>query len=477
MVAVLGAVVAVALMIWRNPDPDRVMDHGVPLAAAATGLALALFWFGPGKRPWFSGHRWRKGAAAAAILATGCAVGYWLRAILDSPGLSVVPAELAWASVQVTSFLMVLTGLFAVRRAGLRQGWWALRVRIGLAAGLAIAMVYLGRDEPVAPIVDRNAAVFSGGNQDEVTYRLTLRYTPESAGGRAPVVPTVKLRFPSDAAKRREYLVAHRAEIEADWAALSEVRAWWNEMAGHESLGDRSSWTVDQRFIRFAPVRAYQQTALAVAELQAMDGDRDGAIERVMGVYKVGAYLEESTCTLIRGMISVVVQKDALRSAEAVLDSGPVSATVRDRMAAMLAARPGDGSGIGRMMLCEAMYASSSIRAMGDGLQGPQINRWRDALWRCVGAGLRLFAFNPQATINRVHERMARAAELADARKPEELRAWEDRLRAEPGDGFRVKNIGGRIMVPLVFPAFSTIAKTYWEKEDRRAELLARLRD
>ena len=382
-----------------------------------------------------------------------------------------------WMCIQVGAFLLILTALFIVRRAGLQRNWWTLRLRLGLAAVLACAVVYLKRDEPVWPVVERNQAALAGLNNDEATYLLTLRYsTGAGSGGRVFTAPKNSLSFPSENAKRRDYLLAHRAEIEANWAELAEVRAWWAEMAAQDSLGDRSTWDVDQSFIRFGPVRFYQQTALALAQLQALDGDGDGAMTRVREVYKVGANLERPACTLVRGMIAVVVQKEALKAADFILDYAVVSKEARERFAEQVASSPAGNSRIGALFLAEARYASSSISNISRFAWRQPSDGWHEVLFTTIGAGFRWLAFNPQETVNRVHERMAQTALLADARDFVKLNELDETINEEQLGGFQVKNIAGRMMIPMLSSAFDKIAKSFWEKEDLRAALVLRLR-
>jgi hypothetical protein len=476
LAAFIGGLVVVALLLWLNPDPDAVVNNGLPLVVVATGAAVVIFWFGAGMHSWFSNRMWRRVAVATFIVGAGVATCLWMNSLHLSYTSAEDMAGMMWVFIQAVAVLLILAALFVVRRAGLQRNWWSLRLRLVLAAVLVCGVIYLKRDEPVWPVVGRNEAALAGFNNDETTYLLTLRYsTGAGGGGREFKAPKNSLSFPSEKAKRRDYLLAHRAEIEANWAELAEVRAWWAEMAAQDSLGDRSTWDVDQSFIRFGPVRFYQQTALALAQLQALDGDGDGAMARVLEVYKVGANLERPACTMIRGMIAVVVQKEALRAADFILDYAVVSKEGRERFAEQVASSPEGNSRIGTMFLAEAMYASSNISNISRFAWRQPSDKWHNILFATIGAGFRCLAFNPQATVNRVHKRMAQTALLADARDLVKLSELDKNMNAEQLGGFQVKNIAGRMMIPMFSSAFEKIAKSYWEKEDLRAALVSRL--
>ncbi len=477
LTAFIGALVAVALLLWLNTDPDAVVNSGLPLVVVATGAAMGIFWFGTGMHPWISSRVWLRIIATIFVGGAGVVICLWMNSFnLSQASAGGVPGMM-WMCIQVGAFLLILTALFIVRRAGLQRNWWTLRLRLVLAAVLAGGVIYLKRDEPVWPVVERNQAALAGLNNDEATYLLTLRYsTGAGGGGRVFTAPKNSLSFPSENAKRRDYLLAHRAEIEANWAELAEVRTWWAEMAAQDSLGDRSTWGVDQSFIRFGPVRFYQQTALALAQLQALDGDGDGAMTRVQEVYKVGANLERPACTLVRGMIAVVVQKEALKAADFILDHATVSKEARERFAEQVASSPAGNSRIGALFLAEAMYASSSISNISRFAWRQPSDGWHEALFTTIGAGFRWLAFNPQGTVNRVHERMAQTALLADARDFVKLNELDQTINEEQLGGFQVKNIAGRMMIPMLSSAFDKIAKSFWEKEDLRAALVLRLR-
>jgi len=404
----------------------------------------------------------------ASILGAGVIVGLWARSYVSGGGLT----EPLWLGVQVASFLLIFISVFFVRRTGVRQKWWTHSLRSGLVAVLPAGFFYLKWDAPVSPAVARNQAALAGRNVDEATFQLTLRYTPAPGGGQVFKAPKNKLLIPSDEAKRRDYLIAHRAEIEANWAELDDVRTWWSEMASHDFLGDRSTWSMEQPHIRFGPVKAYYQNGLALAELQAIDGDGDGALAIVINVYKVGANLESSACTLVRGMIAVSIQKEALNTARFVLDNATVSAVARERFAVTLSAAPAGGSGLKQMLLSEAMYASAAIQMMSRFSWRHSAHVWSDIF----SVGTRWLGFNPQDTINRIHEQLEQISIFAGERELEKLTSLDAAINAEQLGGFKVRNMAGRMMVPMITPAFASVAKSYWEKEDKRSELLHRLR-
>jgi hypothetical protein len=238
------------------------------LVVGWTLLALVLCW----KKA--RGRIWRVVGSASVLAATVVSL-LWVHG--SARELNQEMGTQTLMIVQIGVFALFLVVLFMARRWALKRGWLSVVSRTVVAACLAGYLVYLSRDEPVAPSVARNHAVMAGRCEDEASFMLTLRYTPAPGGGRVFTAPTRKLDFTQKGEKRSAYLLAHRAEIEANWAELAEVRTWWAEMAAQPQLGDQPSKNFSHPFIRFQPVRVYTQHALAIAALKAIDGDESGA--------------------------------------------------------------------------------------------------------------------------------------------------------------------------------------------------------
>lgn len=470
VVSLLGAMVSAALLQGMRPDMQN-LARSVTWLAVAVVIALAGWvWIGTKGRL----RPVSRGLVIGGMLLVGGVVCLWIQAFrleLERAGSDGVLAVAA----QMLMFLLMLLVCFMARHFALDRGWWRWSARAVLAVAVAVVVVYLKADVEESPSVARNRQAVSGYYDDEASYLLTLRYSPKPGAAMVMAELPNSLDIPSDEPKRSAYLKAHREEIEANWAALTDVRAWWSEMAALPALGDRTSGQLDQPFLKFAPVRAYTTYALAIAELRALDGDVDGAMSMVSDVFKVGANLEFPTCTLVRGMIAVVVQRSALKSASFIFEHAEVSRQARRDFAALLAARHDPADSLRRMLLAEGIYTENVIRAVdgsGDlGLSVGEMGEWA----RIFGGGVRWLAFDAQDTINRIQDEMEIQSALAAARDLEALRRRDDEMWRGLHGRFQIKNIGGRMMVSLMMPAYTSITKSYWEKEDLRQVMLTRL--
>ncbi|MFA6289430.1 MAG: hypothetical protein WC661_18775 [Opitutaceae bacterium] len=471
LLAYVGSLWWIAARLAFNPDPESIARDYTGLMVVATGLALVLVFRAPKWRLW----------RMAAVVAFGAVGWLFTRGLeLEAANAGAASGETHLLIVQGGAFLLVVVALFALRRHALARGWLSTGSRVAFAVVLAGYLFYLGHDEAPAPSIARNHAAMAGRSEDEATYRLTLRYTPAPGGGRIFTAPKNQLGFPARGEKRIAYLRAHRAEIEANRAELAEVRAWWAEMAAQPQLGDRPGTSFDQPFIRFQPVRIYSQYALALAELHALDGDGDGALAAAGDVYAVGVRLEASSCTLVRSMIALVTQKQALETAEFVLDHARVSPAAKARFAGLLSEGKADGAGAKRLMLADVSNYYGTAEAMSrlKGIYGGRSDE--SVAMRLIKSASGLLYFttlNPQATANRRHDFFEKLAARAEARDLAGMKKMSDDLSADQLGGFQVKNLSGRLLVRMSSPAFEKIAQNYWETEDRRTALVRRLQE
>ena len=473
LIAVLSAIGTLgwlAACLGFDPDLTHIWGGCVSLIVGWVLLGIFLFW-----RMSRAGY-WRM-IGAVTVLATGSLILVWLRSFtleVDRWGHAADGQYLL--ILQVGVFLLCLMALFVLRRWALKRGLFLAAGRTVLAAVAVGCVIYLGWDEPEAPSIGRNRAIMAGRSEDEPTRLLTLRYSPAPGGGKVFTPPTHKLDFHDKGEKRREYLLAHRAEIEANWAELAEVRAWWAEMAAQPQLGDRRYASFEEPIMRFAPIRAYTQHALAFAELQALDGNGDEALATVGQVYVVGALLQPAACTLVRGMIATLTQKQSLETAGVVLDHARVSADARVRFAALLDASKGDGIGAKRLILTES--TSSLWTAKGISMVGLSAERFTSDHWQgYIARRVSPLTLNPQATVNRLHDQYERFALRAEVRDLAGMDALEKEANTMLFGAFQVKNISGRLLVAMWMPIYSKVVKSYWETEDLRASLAKRLRE
>src|SRR5581483_8769142 len=149
---------------------------------------------------------------------------------------------------------------------------------------------------------------------DEATSRLTLRFAKGSRMEKAYLGPRLTFNGvnPAQPVRWAQFLQAHRAEIESGWTQLAPVRAWWDEMAAAPRLGDLTPPRPDAPIPAFQPMRQYCQYAVAIASLQALDGQGDAAAATLLRLYEVARKLEPNSRTLVRTMIARVTQRLAI---------------------------------------------------------------------------------------------------------------------------------------------------------------------
>ena len=179
-------------------------------------------------------------------------------------------------------------------------------------------------------------------------------------------------------------------------------------------------------------------------------------------------------------MIAVSTQKQALETAEFVLDHSQVSDAARARFAALLVEKAGGGLVAKRLMLMDVINFYGTAEAISM-LKHPYVGRHEDS-WSMriegLASGLLYFTtLNPQATSNRIHDSFATLAALAEKRDLKGMTKFSDNLSDEQLGGFQVKNLAGRLLLQMTMPAFDKVAKSYWEVDDRRVALMKRLRE
>lgn len=463
VLAALATLVWVA--VWSVHQPSAAGTLAV-LIAVAVLLALGLVWIVSSRRLW-------RVTGAVCVLAAGVLGqlhGLDVTNRLDGAGSQAV--DTLWETMHATVFLLAALGLWLGRRGLMKRGAFTRAVRGALVAGAAGFLAYLAWDEPPAPSIARNHAALAGRFDDEKTYRLTLRYSTARDSEKVFTPLKHELKWEQNGERRKAFLLAHRAEIEANWAGMAEVRAWCGEMASRPKLGDRAIKSFDQPIMKFQPVRQYMLHGLAVAELRALDGDPDGGLAAVLEIYNLGVRMEPETGTLVRAMIAQVVKKSALTSAGNVLDYASVSSQARERFATTLESSAGSGGVIKRVVLVESEFWSpDTIRQLGGSADGAGAMRpW-------YMRRLSDFIVNPQASANRVHNHFEALAAKAEARDIEGMRTLDDAVDREAHGKIRIKNVGGTKLFEMIVGSYRSVAKNYWEIEDRRVALIARLRE
>ena len=362
-----------------------------------------------------------------------------------------------------------------------RRGWLRWPQLTALWAGVLTAFAYLIWDEPTVrrPLTMEELSPSLAG--DETTYQIYLRYgknTPAANAFKSPKSQLAVAQATANIATKPEswaqFLRDNRAAVEAGWAELAPVRAWWDELAALPRIGDLTPPRPDAPILAFQPVRTYTQFAVAVASLQALDGHGDEAIATVARLYEVARKFEPNSRTLVRTMIAKVIQKMALQTGTFVLDHATVSAASRAAFAAEIAAAVDGPAGARRLILIEYAFFAPTLSHFLGGTPGTETDGAKFPLQFARALGR--IVINPNATQNLVGDRYYRLAALAEERKLGELEVNKGPINRQFIGGYHVKNIGGRLFADMAMPALSKVAKTYWDIEDLRAALLTRVK-
>ena len=176
-------------------------------------------------------------------------------------------------------------------------------------------------------------------------------------------------------------------------------------------------------------------------------------------------------------MIALVVQRQALETAEFVLGHASVSDGAKSRFTALLAERKDASAGAKRLVLMDVINYFGTPEAMSRiGVSaGRSAERWPMRCLHAVSGLVRRVTLNPQATSNRMHDAYEKMSELARARDLAGIKKLNESSMTGQLGGFQIKNPSGRLLLQMAFPAFQNIEKNYWEVEDQRTVLLKRL--
>ncbi len=404
-----------------------------------------------------------------ALVATAPLVRESLKPLVSEHAFASVVAAVLIIAVAMLTPLVILVRL--VRRGNVR--WPHLAALSALAAG-GFAFLIWDDAEVLRPLtMDELAPALPG---DQATHDLVLRYAKNSAAANAyktPQAGVVALVSPRDREKWVQHLRTHRVAIEAGWADLVHVRAWWDEMATHARLGDLTPPRFDAPIPAFHPLRSYSQHASAIAGLKALDGHGDEAADMMLKLYDVARKLEPNSRTLVRSMIAKVIQRMAMETTGFILDHTTVSTAKRAALAQALAAAAGGPAGVRRLVLMEYAYFQPTLSLYMNTRTDPGFFGESPTL-RVLGPFARVLV-NPNTTQNFVGERYYTLAGDAEGRRLADFEAHTKAIDREMS-GYRIKNLGGRLFADMAMPAFSKVVKSYWEIEDARHALLARLK-
>jgi len=419
---------------------------------------------------------------AAALGPIGLLAALTAPAVRDAAGRLISEGS-EFSGIAVTGLLAGAVGIFIfpllLLVVGQRCHWLRRSHLVALWAIVLTTAGYLAWDDSkvLTPLsLDEISPAQPG---DEASFALYLRYGKDAPATKTVTTPKLQIGaatadLTTKPEKWAEFLRTHRTEIEAEWARLAPVRAWWDELAALPRIGDLTAPHPAAPILAFQPTRVHSQVAVAIASLQALDGHGDEAMAMVTRLYSVARKWEPNSRTLVRAMIAKTVQKMALQTAGFVLDHASVSATARAAFAAELTAAVGGGDGARHLMLIEGGFAQPMIAEFmrGTPMGGlPPFDSLQTAA-RIFGP----LVINPRATATLFGERYRALADLAAARRLRELEDRNHPVNRPFLDAYRGKNFGGRLLADLALPALAKVVKSYWEIDDLRLAMLTRLR-
>jgi hypothetical protein len=410
--------------------------------------------------------------------------GFSLAGATITIGALVVLQSAALALLVTAGALVILPTLIALAEVGRRLTSWR-RIGAGYLL-LAPVLVYLAADDDVIrrPMtMEEIAPGFPGAEQ---SHAVLLRYGKDHPLGRDFRAPQRMFEGlaagqsidTSDPVKWQAWLTGHRADIEAMWAEIAPVRAWWAELNAFDRIGDLTPPRADAEIITFAPPRILTQLGCAMAGLQALDGHGDEAIDTLLPLLQVSRKLQPSGRTLVRVMVAIVIERMALQTAGFILDHATVSPAARARLLTALSASGGGAAGARRLIAVEYVFV---LNMAADKSLGALVNATRlqpslssSLFFRRGLDAVSPFVYNRRATFNFYGDFVADEQELVANRQFDGLKARTDRFMAEVKQG-RFKNFAGMVVLQLMTPALSKVAESYWKTQDLRAALLARL--
>jgi hypothetical protein len=341
-------------------------------------------------------------------------------------------------------------------------------------------LVWLSWDEPVLrrPITVEEFSPTMPG--DEKSYELLMRFSKQTPSAEAKAFGRVKLTAVWNAlgttrepAKWLVFVAENRAALEADWAALSPQRHWFDELAVFERIGDLTPADASANVMTFNIWRTLSQRICAIATLFAMDGKGDQAIECLVPLLQTARKLQLPSRTLVRTMVGVVIERMALETAGIVLNQAPVSDACRTRLAAAIA--HDDTPALARrLILIDYVQILPTISRMKLGDQVAAVRGTSPLLRHPLNWFSALF-LNPVATANLYGDHIYALADLAGQRQLEAFQQHGNDFTNMIWGRVGVKNIGGRLVLNLAIPAYDKALKSHWKTADIRTELRGRL--
>ncbi|HUR60509.1 MAG TPA: hypothetical protein VM029_22490 [Opitutaceae bacterium] len=432
------------------PAPARPLWQRLLRSAAVVALALVLILL--------TGI-----ATLAHVVAARATFEAFLSGNRDA---SYVAAGLIAAAVVLLPIVLVLVAE--------RKGWLRWPVLAASALLTLPALGWLAWDEPGVrqPLtLDELSPPFPAA---EKSFAVLMRYAKNSEEANA--YSRVKLALPlwnapaiRESAKWRDWVIKNRAPLEADWVTLAPQRAWLEELAAFDRLGDLTAAGFDAPIMQFQVWRTLSQRTAARATLLALDGERDAAVAALLPLLQTSRRLQISSRTLVRTMIAVVIEKMMMETASFVLELGPVAPVPLAQLDAALA-HDNSAALARRLLLMEYAHFNPMLHTMKLGDQ-MQFTFSKSELVRQPLNALSALLFNPNATTNLYGVRVYELAALAEARELGKFsvraKGFDDALRRQGG----MKNLGGRLVLNMAVPAFDKVLESHWKSADLRSDL------
>ncbi|MSU70146.1 MAG: hypothetical protein EXS39_05100 [Opitutaceae bacterium] len=222
-------------------------------------------------------------------------------------------------------------------------------------------------------------------------------------------------------------------------------------------------------------MRNYSLHISAYASLLALDGHGDAALAEVRSLYGVAHKLESNSRTLVRAMIAVTIQRTAIETAVFVLDHATVSPAAQAEFSTTLAAMNAP-AGARRLLLIEHVGFTPLLVSLGSGLADTSYFGGKTTVWHYPLLAVNRLVVNPRATQNLIGERFYELAALAGPRDLVRFMLRTHEIERDFAGVHQPKNLGGRLLANLRNVRFDKIVTSYWETEDARLALLARLK-
>lgn len=351
-----------------------------------------------------------------------------------------------------------------------------------LASGLLFTgavLAWLAWDDPIVrrPLTAEDISpAFEGA---ERSYAVLLEYGkqhPSEASKAFTARKSIhfKVGGPSEGEKWIEYITENRTTLEAEWAAAAPERAWLERLNTFDRLGDLTPSDFAADIPRFDVWRFLAQRTSAIACLQALDGKGDEAVATLLPMLEVSRKFETSSRTLVRLMIARVAQKICYQTGGFILDhANPGPASRARLLEALQGGNP--AAGARRLVLMEYAVFMPALAHLS------LTDAMNSIDWTHPGRLPRIFnlaaqfVFNPRATTNLYSDHIHALADLAEARNLEGVAARQDVFVHASSGIHGMKNLGGRLLLNMSIPSYEKVLKSYWEGEDQRLALRARL--